>query len=246
MFQSYEEWNHCIVRGFQIDPPHRIMKAGRSYWRLPWRNEDRAYKCSVRTAHWIQRVFFFWKGSPWVLYGEPISVRCNNYRKHISVLCGQNSEFLVLVKDKFSIDHQVKYRSHEPCRSSVCGARIQESWNLIRCVHTKIVNPICWVRCVDHWKCKNTCITWKWLRAGRSGDRIPVGARFFAHVQTGPGAHPASCTMGTGSFPGVKRPGRGADHLPPSKVPRSRECRAIPLPPSGLSSLLRGTFTYFL
>ena len=28
------------------------------------------------------------------------------------------------------------------------------------------------------------------------------GARFFAPVQTGPGAHPASCTMGTGSFPG--------------------------------------------
>ena len=28
------------------------------------------------------------------------------------------------------------------------------------------------------------------------------GARFPAPVQTGPGAHPASCTMGTGSFPG--------------------------------------------
>jgi hypothetical protein len=40
------------------------------------------------------------------------------------------------------------------------------------------------------------------------------GARFFAHVHTGPGAHPASCTMGTGSFPGVKRPGLGADHPP--------------------------------
>jgi hypothetical protein len=26
----------------------------------------------------------------------------------------------------------------------------------------------------------------------------------FPPVQTGPGAHPASCTMGTGSFPGVK------------------------------------------
>jgi hypothetical protein len=25
-------------------------------------------------------------------------------------------------------------------------------------------------------------------------------------------------TMGTGSFPGVKRPGRGADHPPPSSV----------------------------
>jgi hypothetical protein len=30
------------------------------------------------------------------------------------------------------------------------------------------------------------------------------GARFSAPVQTGPGAHSASCTMGTGSFPGVK------------------------------------------
>jgi hypothetical protein len=43
-----------------------------------------------------------------------------------------------------------------------------------------------------------------------------MGARFFAHVQTGPGAHPASCIMGTGSFPGVKRPGRSADHPRPS------------------------------
>jgi hypothetical protein len=40
------------------------------------------------------------------------------------------------------------------------------------------------------------------------------GTRFFAHVQTGPVSQPASCTMGTGSFPEVKRPGRGADHLP--------------------------------
>jgi hypothetical protein len=46
--------------------------------------------------------------------------------------------------------------------------------------------------------------------------KIPVGARFFTHVQTGPGAHPISCTMGTGSFLGVKRPGRGAEHPTPS------------------------------
>ena len=50
-------------------------------------------------------------------------------------------------------------------------------------------------------------------RAGRSGDRIPVEARFSAPVQTGPGAHPASCTMGTGSLPGVKS-GRGVKLTP--------------------------------
>jgi len=38
------------------------------------------------------------------------------------------------------------------------------------------------------------------LRAGRSGDRIPVGVRSSAPVQTGPGAHPAFCTMGTESL----------------------------------------------
>ena len=50
------------------------------------------------------------------------------------------------------------------------------------------------------------------------GDRIPVVARFSAPVQTDPRAHPASCMMGTGSFPGVKRPGRDADHPPPSSA----------------------------
>jgi len=39
-------------------------------------------------------------------------------------------------------------------------------------------------------------------------------------VQTGSGAHPASCTMGTrGPFPGAKaRPGRNADHSPLSST----------------------------
>jgi hypothetical protein len=39
-----------------------------------------------------------------------------------------------------------------------------------------------------------------------------VGAKFSAPVHIGPGAHPASCKMVTGSSLGVKRPGRGVDH----------------------------------
>jgi hypothetical protein len=42
--------------------------------------------------------------------------------------------------------------------------------------------------------------------------------RFFAPIQTGPGAHPASCMVGTGSFLGVKWPGHGVDHPPSSST----------------------------
>ena len=44
------------------------------------------------------------------------------------------------------------------------------------------------------------------------------GSSVSALVQTGPGAHPTSYTMGTGPFPEVKHPGRGADHPPPSSA----------------------------
>jgi hypothetical protein len=53
-------------------------------------------------------------------------------------------------------------------------------------------------------------------RYGLDGPAIESGwgTRFSAPVQTGLGAHP----MGTGSFPGLKRPGRGVDYPPPSKA----------------------------
>jgi hypothetical protein len=53
--------------------------------------------------------------------------------------------------------------------------------------------------------------------------RFPAGAagNFSLHhrVQNGSGAHPASYPMGTrGSFLGLKRPRREADHSPPSSA----------------------------
>jgi hypothetical protein len=57
------------------------------------------------------------------------------------------------------------------------------------------------------------------------GVRSPAGAEDFSSslcVQTGPKAHQASCKMGTGgggSLPrGTARPGRDADHSPPSST----------------------------
>ena len=57
------------------------------------------------------------------------------------------------------------------------------------------------------------------LRDGQSADQIAVDARFSAPVQIGHGAHPASYTMGTGSLPRVKRPGRGVNLPPTTSAP---------------------------
>jgi hypothetical protein len=46
-----------------------------------------------------------------------------------------------------------------------------------------------------------------------SNDEIPVGVRFSAPVQTGRGAHPASCTVGIVSLSReVKQPGNDVDN----------------------------------
>jgi len=53
-------------------------------------------------------------------------------------------------------------------------------------------------------------------RANRSGLDGPwIEPRW---CQIGPEDHPASCTVGTGYFLGVKQPKHGSDHSPPSSV----------------------------
>ena len=86
------------------------------------------------------------------------------------------------------------------------------------------------------------------LRAGRFGDRIPMGARFSTPVQTGLGAYPASYTMCIGSFPGEKRQGRGVDHSPPLALRLKKEQSYTSTPPRGLRGLFQGelfTFTFY-
>ena len=84
------------------------------------------------------------------------------------------------------------------------------------------------------------------------GIESPWGSRFSAPVQTGPGAHPPSCTTGTMSFPGVKS-GWGVTLTPnPLLVLWSRKGRVIPLlpvwavrPVQSLSACTRVHFTVF-
>ena len=72
------------------------------------------------------------------------------------------------------------------------------------------------------------------LRAGRSGNRIAVVAMFSTHVQTGPGAHPASCTVGAGLFPGMERPGRRVTRpLPQFSAGVNDRRELYPCSPSG-------------
>ena len=65
-----------------------------------------------------------------------------------------------------------------------------------------------------------------------------MGARFSPPVQTGSEAHPASYTMGTGSFLGVKRPERGVDHPPPSSAEVNESVELYVCSPSGPSWLV--------
>ena len=61
----------------------------------------------------------------------------------------------------------------------------------------------------------------------------------FRTVQTGPGAHPASYTMGTGNFPGVKRQRPGVNQ-PPSRAEVKESVQLYTTLPLGLRGLLLG------
>jgi hypothetical protein len=83
-----------------------------------------------------------------------------------------------------------------------------------------------------------------------TGVRSPAGARDFSSnlcVQTGSGAHPASCTVGTGGpFTGIKR-GQGVTLTThPHLVPRSRPSRSYTFfPPCASIGVLWDWFTLY-
>jgi hypothetical protein len=73
------------------------------------------------------------------------------------------------------------------------------------------------------------------FRKQKKKKKIRRGRGFFAPVQTDPGAHPSSYTIGTGSLPGVKRPGRGINHPPPADAEIKERVELYFYSPSGPS-----------
>ena len=76
------------------------------------------------------------------------------------------------------------------------------------------------------------------------GSNPGGGGGDFSPVQTGPGAHPASCKMGTGSFPKVKCSRGVLLTTHPLLAPRSWKSRAIPLPTLWATNGVTLPFTY--
>ena len=63
------------------------------------------------------------------------------------------------------------------------------------------------IECVEKFVCRVFSTGWT------VGGSNPGGGEIIR-----PGAHYSSYTIGTGSFAGVKRPGRCVDHPPPSRT----------------------------
>ena len=92
-------------------------------------------------------------------------------------------------------------------------------------------------------------VTYTFIFESWSSLTVSLRWRIFssAPVEIGPGADTASCTTGTGSLPGVKRPGRGVDHVPTSCVEVKERVELYLYTPSGPSwSVLRWNLTLII
>ena len=73
-----------------------------------------------------------------------------------------------------------------------------------------------------------------WIRAGRSGDRIPVGGEIFRTCRDRPWGPPSLLYNGYRVFPGSKeQPGRDADPSPSSSAVVMKEQSYTSTPPVG-------------
>jgi hypothetical protein len=86
--------------------------------------------------------------------------------------------------------------------------RLYETFLILRIIQRDMIKIVHWSSCKVPVRGRDSSVGIA-TRYGLDGPWIESrwGARFSAPVQTGPGAHPASNTMGAGSFRGAKATG---------------------------------------
>jgi hypothetical protein len=152
------------------------------------------------------------------------AVCSERHAKHINTLCGHNIEcFHVKPGGKRSQISTWLWKIITRETQCIYGVSLNCLLQLQQCIIVHFF-PLC--PSMSYSRYHNSC---------HVNGKSEMGARFFASVQTDPGAHPASYTMGTGSFPGVKRPGRGADHPPPTSAEVKERVDLYLYSPSGPS-----------
>jgi hypothetical protein len=83
-------------------------------------------------------------------------------------------------------------------------------------------------------------------RYGLDGPGIESRSRRDSAHSSRPTLGPTQPPMGTGSIPGIKRPGRGVDHIPPSSAEvKERVELHTSTPTQGLHGLLQGELKLF-
>ena len=97
-----------------------------------------------------------------------------------------------------------------------CAPCTETSDNVKRCTHHSVIALNMHSKCLLLNSAQySTPFATEWKARGSNSC---CGTRFSSPVPTGPGVHAASCTMDRVASPGVKRPGRGVDHPPPSSA----------------------------
>jgi hypothetical protein len=167
-------------------PFNRLNRQVRTAKATSWRHD----KCLSTARHWPPSKSIHLDGTSWGTSYEHYVFSLGFY-DHVE---NTTALTLVITGSPYSIHSQTYRHSQSNILKTLIHNSFSFSWTLL-------TKPL--------WACIAT-------RYGLDGPGIESWweARFSTFVQTGPGAHPASYTMGTGSLPGVKRPGRGVDHPP--------------------------------
>ena len=178
-----------------------------------------------------------------MLYREIITVCSQMHTKHTSTVRGQNVEIVNVTPSGTQNDHWNLFPNCCDLSSTSVTSIFQNvfslSHNFICCVLLTLWSiKLVWIIYIYIYVCVCVCVCGPCSSVGIAADyglddpgSNPREDEIFRPSRPAdPGAHPASCKMGTGSFPGVKC-GRGVlltTH--PLLVPRSWKSRAILLP----------------